>query len=226
MSKLVSILIAISIAYAMYYVSSWRLMGELRRRSFRLKDPNLSPVLVRLARGLERQIIDVYVYKVDAINGLTAPNGRVYITLGLYDQYRDGNVSAEEIASVIAHEFGHVALGHARKRMVDMTGANALRMALVVPIGRFIPFVGAWIADGVAQLLAAALSRRDEYAADRFAANLLTKAGIGTEPQISLLQKLEQMAGSYGKPPAWLMSHPQTPDRIRAIRALEGNETP
>ena len=42
-----------------------------------------------------------------------------------------GEVSAGEIASVIAHELGHVALGHSRKRMIDFSGQNAMRVAWV-----------------------------------------------------------------------------------------------
>jgi putative metalloprotease len=221
MIKLLTLLIVIGIAYATYYASSWRLTGELKRRSVRLRDPDLAPVLERLARGLGKQRIEVHLYDEPSINGLTAPDGRVYITEGLYGKYRKGEVSAEEIASVIAHEFGHVAMGHSQRRMLDMTGANAMRMVLVVLVGRFIPFVGGWIADGLARMLAAALSRRDEYEADKYAAALLKEAGIGTEPQISLLGKLERMTGSFGRPPAWLMSHPPTEDRINAILALD-----
>jgi putative metalloprotease len=43
------------------------------------------------------------------------------------------------MASVIAHEMGHVALGHARRRMIDFSGQNALRTALIMVLGRFIP---------------------------------------------------------------------------------------
>jgi putative metalloprotease len=71
-------------------------------------------------------------------------------------------------------------------------------------------------------LLASRLSREDEYEADAYAAALLTKAGIGTTPQKSLFAKLERLTEARGgTAPAWLMSHPQTADRIRAIEALE-----
>jgi putative metalloprotease len=40
-------------------------------------------------------------------------------------------------------------------------------------------------------------------------------------PQVSLLEKLESMAGMAGRPPVWLASHPGTADRIAAIRRLE-----
>ena len=71
-------------------------------------------------------------------------------------------------------------------------------------------------------LLAARLSRGDEYEADAYAAALLTKAGIGVAPQISLFKKLEALTQTnHGTAPAWLMSHPKTDDRIAALRVLE-----
>jgi len=115
-----------------------------------------------------------------------------------------------------------VALGHTRRRMIDFSGQNALRTALAMILSRFLPGIGVWIANGVASLLAARLSRGDEYEADAYAAALLTKAGIGTEPQKSLFTKLEALTASGGGVmPAWLMSHPKTADRIAAIEKLE-----
>ena len=84
---------------------------------------------------------------------------------------------------------------------------------------------GPWILLGsvLGTLLAARLSRSDEYEADEYAAALLTKAGIGTTPQKSLFRKLDELTRARsGAMPAWLMSHPKTAERITAIEALEG----
>jgi putative metalloprotease len=78
------------------------------------------------------------------------------------------------------------------------------------------------IANGLTTLLAARLSRGDEYEADAYAAALLTRAGIGTGAQKSLLSKLAALtSGAGGAMPAWLMSHPKTEERIAAIERLE-----
>ena len=156
------------------------------------------------------------------MNGLAAPDGRIFITRGFYQRYRRGEVTAEELASVIAHELGHVALGHSRRRMIDFSGQNALRTTLALVLSRFLPGIGVLIAQGLTSLLAARLSRSDEYEADAYASALLVKAGIGTEPQKSLFAKLEALTqGRGGAVPAWLMSHPKTAERVRAIEALE-----
>jgi putative metalloprotease len=105
--------------------------------------------------------------------------------------------------------------------MIDFSGQNALRTALAMVLNRFLPGVGVLIANGLTSLLASRLSRSDEYEADAYAAALLTKTGIGTAPQISLFEKLDALtAARSGAAPAWLMSHPKTPERIAAIQKL------
>ncbi|SHG33645.1 M48 family metallopeptidase [Cognatishimia maritima] len=222
MLKFAPILLAILYALAMYRFSAWRTARMLDQQSTELADPALKQLIDRMAAALELPRIKVHIYEIDPVNGLAAPDGRIFITRGFYRKYANGEVSKEELASVIAHELGHVALGHSRRRMIDFSGQNALRTALAMVLTRFIPFIGVWIANALTTLLAARLSRGDEYEADEYAAALLTKAGIGTDPQKSLFLKLEELtANRAGAIPAWMMSHPKTDERIKAIEALE-----
>ncbi len=222
MLKFTPILLAILYALAMYRFSVWRTKRELDARSTELADPLLKILNDRMAAALDLPRIRVHIYEVDPVNGLAAPDGRIFITRGFFKKYRAGEVSADEMASVIAHELGHVALGHSRRRMIDFSGQNALRTALAMVLSRFLPGIGILIANGLAMLLASRLSREDEYEADAYAAALLTKAGIGTEAQKSLFAKLEKLTEARGGvTPAWLMSHPKTGERIKAIEALE-----
>ena len=215
------ILLALIYGLVMYKFSAWRTAKTLDRQSVTLMDPALSPLLQRMAKALDLPKLSVQIYEIDPINGLAAPDGRIFITRGFYNKYKAGDVSGEELASVIAHELGHVALGHARRRMIDFSGQNAVRTALGMVLGRFIPWIGPWIAGLVANLLMARLSRGDEYEADEYAAALMVKSGLGTEAQKTLFLKLEELTGQIGSLPAWLMSHPKTSDRITAIEALE-----
>ena len=105
--------------------------------------------------------------------------------------------------------------------MTDFSGQNAIRTALAMVLGRFVPFAGVLVANLLTRVLAAHLSRSDEYEADAYAAALMTKAGLGVGPQMSLLAKLDRLAGAGGAAPVWLASHPAGPDRIAAIRSLE-----
>jgi metalloprotease len=215
------ILLALIYGLVMYKFSAWRTAKTLDQQSVTLMDPALSPLLQRMAKALDIPKLNVQIYEIDPINGLAAPDGRIFITRGFYNKYKAGDVSGEELASVIAHELGHVALGHARRRMIDFSGQNAVRAALGMVLGRVLPGIGPWIAGLVANLLMARLSRGDEYEADEYAAALMVKSGLGTDAQKRLFLKLEELTGQIGSLPAWLMSHPKTADRIAAIETLE-----
>jgi len=222
MIKFTPILLALLYGIAMYRFSAWRTAQQLDQQSTELMDPKLREMSTRLAQALDLERVKVHIYEIDPVNGLAAPDGRIFITRGFYRKFQNGEVTAEELASVIAHELGHVALGHSRRRMIDFSGQNALRTALAMVLSRFIPGVGGWIANMLTTLLAARLSRGDEYEADEYAAALLTKAGIGTGPQKSLFEKLQALTASGGNgAPAWLLSHPKTAERIAAIEKLE-----
>lgn len=222
MLKITPILLAVLYGLAMYAFSAFRTKRDLDARSSDLVDPGLTRHFDRLADALEIDRIKVRLYEIESVNGLAAPDGRIFITRGFYNKFRAGEVTAEELASVIAHELGHVALGHTRKRLIDFSGQNALRTALAVFLSRFLGGIGVWVANGLASLLAARMSRDDEFEADAYATALLIKAGIGTEPQKSLFKKLDALtrSGAQGMP-AWLLSHPKTEKRIEAIEANE-----
>ncbi len=220
MIRFLPLLLLIVYGLVLWHFSARALARQLDQNSRRLRDTRLQPVLDRLAVALNLPEVPVYVYQVEPINGLAAPDGRIFLTEGFMEQYRAGKITPEEIGSVIAHEIGHVARGHARRRMIDFSGQNALRIVLMTVLGRFLPFIGIWLANLLTTALAARLSQRDEFEADEFASALLIKAGFGVGPQISLFRKLDALTQNRaGEIPAWLLTHPKTPLRIAAIEA-------
>lgn len=222
MLRFAPILLALLYGIAMYRVSAWRTSRELDAKSTELADRTLLDLTARMAQVVDIPRIKVHIYEIEPVNGLAAADGRIFLTRGFYQKYLDGDVTAEELASVIAHELGHVAHGHARRRMIDFSGQNALRTALAMMLSRFLPGIGPMIANSAMTLLMARLSRSDEYEADAYASALLLKAGIGTGPQKTLFEKLETLTGARGaSTPAWLLSHPKTAKRIAAIEANE-----
>lgn len=222
MIKFLPILLAIAYALLMWRFSVWRTAKMLDQQSQPLTDPAITRLADRMAVALDIPTIKVNVFEIDAVNGLAAPDGRIFLTRGFLNRKARGEVTAEELASVIAHELGHVALGHTRRRMIDFTGQNAVFVMLSALLNRFIPFLGVWIANLISTALMARMSRRDEFEADAYASALLVKAGIGTAPQKSLFRKLQSLTGGAGAGvPAWLLSHPKTDERIKAIEAAE-----
>jgi metalloprotease len=222
MLKFLPILLPIAYALLMYRFSVWRTKAMLDQASAPLKDAAVLDEVAKLAQALELPQIKVNVFEIDPVNGLAAPDGRIFLTRGFLAKHAAGEVTAAELASVVAHELGHVALGHSRRRMIDFTGQNAVFVMLSAVLNRFLPGLGIWIARIIATALAARMSRRDEFEADAYASALLVKAGIGTGPQKTLFAKLGALTGGAGAgTPAWLMSHPKAAERIAAIAANE-----
>lgn len=217
-----TIAIAVVSAVVMMWLGARQTTDRLLKDSVPLTDEGLLAEVARLAHALGLPKIEVRIYEAPMVNGLAGPDGRVFLTRGFVNRYRLGQVSAAEMAGVVAHELGHVALGHVRRRMIDFTGMNAVFVVMTALFSRFLPIIGIWVANAISTAVMASLSRRDEFEADAWASALLVKAGIGTEPQKSMFLKLDHMTGGLGEGiPAWMRSHPPTPDRIAAIEANE-----
>lgn len=134
MLRFTPILIAVLYGLLMYRFSARRSARELDANSTALADAGLKALCDRMAAALDLPRIKVNIYEIEPINGLAAPDGRIFITRGFYKKYLAGEVTGDEMASVIAHELGHVALGHSRRRLIDFSGQNAMRTALAMVI--------------------------------------------------------------------------------------------
>ncbi|MEX0970673.1 MAG: M48 family metalloprotease [Paracoccaceae bacterium] len=218
MLRFLPILLAVVIGLVMYTVSARRLRHALNAQSTALTDPALLAHCAVFQRELGLKSLPVRVYEVDMLNGLAAPDGRVFITRGFMKALKAGTYTSAELASVVAHELGHVGLGHARRRMVDFSAQNALRTTLMLLVGRFLPYIGIYVVNFLISLISARLSRQDEFEADSFATALMLRSGLGIGPQISLFEKLGKKGGNAA--PAWLLSHPKAEQRIAAIREI------
>ncbi|MEM7212039.1 MAG: M48 family metalloprotease, partial [Pseudomonadota bacterium] len=123
-----------------------------------------------------------------------------------------------ELASVAAHELGHLALGHMKRRALQVGGLQAAQLVLGGILGRVIPFFGGYLAVWLLGLVTAKLSRKDEFEADAYATALMVRSGIGAEHQATLLEKLPYLLPGAGGSASWLASHPPSDQRAQAIR--------
>ena len=193
---------------------------KLKKNSVPLKDPVFQLHLDGFCKALSLSHLQIKILDDKQINGLVAPDGTIYITQGFFDKYNSGQVSSAEIASVIAHELGHLALGHTKKRMVTFSAISALTFAFSTFLSRVVPYLGSIIAKYLSQLILSGLSRKDEFEADAYASALLVKTGIGVVPQISLLEKINTLTGAITPKITWTMSHPSPIERVKAIKKL------
>lgn len=219
---LIPLVMALIASYAITRFTLWKTRQELTSGSRPLTHPAVVAEAGRLAAALGLDRVSVLELRRDEVNGMADADGRVFLTSGFVRKHEAGEVTAAELASVIAHELGHVSQGHVKKRMREVMGHQTALMMSNIFLARFLPFVGPWLASRVAQALMAKTSREHEFQADAWASALLIKAGVGTGPQKSLFRKLDRLTnGAGGTVPAWLRSHPTTAERIAAIEANE-----
>jgi putative metalloprotease len=219
--KLLPILLVVAVPLVMWAVTAWTNGRSLRARSRPLKNDALEGLLGRLAHTAGVDPIAVRVLDAPVINGLATPSGDIYVTRGLVDEVRRGRVSQQEFASVVAHELGHLALGHTKRRAIDVAVAQAAHVVVGGLLARLVPIIGWHLARAISGLFVASLSRADEFEADRYATALMIRSGLGAEPQARMLEKLEKLVpGMRGQdgPASWLASHPPVKERARAIR--------
>ena len=222
-AKILPIALLVIVFYVGSVFSSRNLDKKLEKKSQVFNDPVIESYLKVFQSILDLRKLKVFVLNEKQINGLVTPNGNIYLTQGFINQYKSGKVSGVELTSVIAHELGHLALGHTKKRMITFSAISAISLVFSTLLSRLIPYFGSIIGRYISQALISGLSRKDEFEADSYASALLIKAGIGTAPQISLLKKIEKLTGIISSNITWTLSHPSPEQRIEAIRKLEAS---
>ncbi|MEM1383294.1 MAG: M48 family metalloprotease [Pseudomonadota bacterium] len=218
--KLLPLLTLAVAAIAVWSVSAWRSGRSLRRESRPLQNDQLDALIERLAQAADLPSVQVRLLENPIPNGMVTASGDIYLTRGLFKHFQSGRLTGPEIASVVAHELGHLALGHTKRRMVDIAGAQAAQLVLGGILARFIPFFGWAVARLMSGWFIASLSRKDEFEADAFATALLMRAGFGADPQVRMLEKLGGLlpAGTLDEGRSWLASHPPVAERTAAIK--------
>lgn len=210
--KLLPLLLVAGLALWLLTLPS-RMVASLRRSSQPVLDRSILEIGERLADTLGAPPFELRVFELDGINGLAAPDGAIYISSGLRRRFVTGSIGRDELVAVIAHEIGHLALGHHRRRITLFRAQTALWAAVLLFLSRalFGPF---WLAIMVAMSLwGRSMVRRHEYEADAFAAQIMMRAGYDPHAAIRLLSKLEQADGGRSSFIGWWIGYPRLADR-------------
>jgi predicted Zn-dependent protease len=166
-----------------------------------------------------------YVVEDESLNAFALPAGYIYIHTAIIMEA--ANVS--ELAGVIGHEVGHVALRHVARNYNRQrnTGIVYQLLSVVASI-----FVGGYAAAGgqmLGELAAVAyvnqFTREAEEEADAFAVELLPKAGYDPNGLVTFFHTMTAQSGGGQGVPTFLASHPATDDRIRSTSALIADAT-
>lgn len=149
-----------------------------------------------------------------AINAFALPGGFIYINRGIIEAAD----REAEVAGVIAHEIGHVALRHGTNQ-ASRNSIFSLGFGILGGIFGGGGGVGSIVAQAGVGLGAAAFfngfSRDAERQADLMGAQILYDAGWDPTGMPEFFEKLEAQGGSRG--PEFLSSHPNPGNRAQSV---------
>jgi predicted Zn-dependent protease len=198
---------------------------ELHRevtRKFRLTDVGLARVDrigQRCARSSLRpnMVYKFHVVESREINGFSLPGGHVYITTALLRLANDN-----ELASVLAHEIGHIVARHSLKTLRQKQQYNDIAKSIgdmtgvAGDIGRDL---GVALGQIVGEGLLTFHTRDEEREADFLGVRGMARAGFDPQAMITMFQKLERIERQDASLLGSLFSdHPDVDERISNTR--------
>ncbi len=204
------------------------IMEQGRRSPEYIADADVNQYLTQLGRKLAQyapnlqQPITVFAMRDSSINAFALPGGYIGINSGLFTASR----SESELASVIAHEIGHVSQRHVARGITQSAQSNHLMIAALAGALLGALAGSADLAIGAAAFGQAAavdrqlgFSRQAEQEADRVGFEMLRKAGFDTRGMVQMFQRL--MANSRlnesSNPNVYTSTHPLTTQRLADV---------
>ncbi|CAM3913698.1 M48 family metalloprotease [Bordetella tumulicola] len=206
------------------------IMAQGRRDPTFINDPELTQYLTTMGRKLASYApgavpeVEMFGVRDPQINAFAMPGGFIGVNSGLIVQ----STSESELASVVAHEIGHVAQRHIARGMTQQNQTGVIMMAsLAAALLTALAGGGGNLAMGVAAFGQAAainqqlgFSRDAEREADRAGFVMLTKAGYDPEGMVRMFSRLmgasrlnEGMGGG-----AWASTHPLSIERMSDVQ--------
>ena len=183
--------------------------------------PESSPYTKRLRKiidsfdGVNELPLNFKVYKEDQVNAFACADGSVRVYSGIMDVMTD-----EELAGVLGHEMGHVALHHTRKQMQKQMLTSATLQGIASTSQTAAQLTDSQLGAIGEAVLNAKFSRNMETEADDYGYNFLCEAGKNPWTMVMAFEKLENLsAGSKTSSMVsnLFSSHPETAKRIEHI---------
>ena len=153
------------------------------------------------------------------INAMALPGGYIYVTRGMLAHLDN----EDQLATVIAHEIGHVAARHAaRQAWQQQIGQGLLMGGALISQGLGLPAQNILdLGSMAAQLIFLRYSREDELEADKLGVEYAVGAGYDSREVVAFFQTLNRIQEKEGQGmPGFLATHPNPGDRIQRIREM------
>jgi beta-barrel assembly-enhancing protease len=156
-----------------------------------------------------------YLVEDEEINAFAIPGGAMYVNTGLLLAVHNG----AELASVLAHEMGHVTARHIAKNANTQrnTGfvANIFYIAVAILTGNpYLANAGGLAGQVAGQAFVTTFTRDAEREADQLAVETMVNAGWNPNGMVTMFETLKKEGGGSSSMPQFLSSHPATDERI------------
>lgn len=164
----------------------------------------------------EQQQLDwqIRVFEEDSPNAFALPGGYMGVHTGMLDIA----TTQDQLASVIAHEIGHVLAKHSNERAstksATQLGLSVISSTAGIQSEQLMGVLGMGAQYGIML----PFSRRHESEADTIGLDLMARAGFDPRESVTLWQNMQQASGG-GQPPAWMSTHPSQGQRIDGLQA-------
>ena len=200
-----------------------------------LRDAETEALLADMSRdliaaaGLLPSNVNVVVINDRSINAFVAGTQDVYIHSGLIEAA--GNVN--EVQGVIAHEIGHIALGHSITRSESASNASRITiLSLLLGIAAVaagageaaLGIIGAGQQAALGNFLAH--TRGEEAGADVAGAKYLSQAGLTGKGSLNFFKRLQNLEFRLAIPQvdSYNRSHPLSGERITLLQEIYEND--
>jgi predicted Zn-dependent protease len=184
----------------------------------------LEDLIFRLATHskLEDRRLELVVVHNKTINAFAVPGGVV----GVHDGLLLHAQTEGELASVLAHELGHLSQHHfargvEKSRQMSTPSILALlgSMVIAATVGGDAGMAAMTAAQAAAQQSKLRFSRQNELEADRIGIQNLVEAGMDPSSASVMFERMQRAARYSRRPPEFLLTHPVTERRIAYARS-------
>ncbi len=203
-----------------------QMMQQVRSSSSLITDPEINSYIQSIGNRLINSVTDAdlppftfFIISSPQINAFAAPGGYIGLFTGLITSTK----SESELASVMAHEVGHITQSHLARRVAEHERLSVPRMAALIaslllatqnPEAGSAAFMSTNAASIQHQL---AYSRTAEKEADNVGIELLTKSGYNPIGMTDFFKTLQSKHSFMGTQIEYLSTHPLTNSRISEI---------
>lgn len=159
---------------------------------------------------------EVVVFDDDSANAFALPGKKIGVHTGMLDVAKN----QDQLASVVAHEIGHVLSRHGAERVSQQFATGTAMQMIDAYVGQASPesskLVMALLGLGTQVGVLLPYNRLQESEADGIGLNLMARAGFDPRQAIDLWENMANQGGS--RPPEFLSTHPAPASRIKELR--------